>query len=244
MDITCVSDLHGFYPKLEGGDLLIIAGDLTARGTQEEFYDPDSGWEGDATFIGWLDMQNYEKIIIIAGNHDNFLKEKIEMPLSNIEYLCDSGTEFQGLKIWGSPWTLSFKGMNPKCKAFTCETEEDLAEKWKLIPDDIDILITHGPPYGILDKAIRHDCFCMSDPPKQMYEHVGSKSLGNSIEKIMPEMVLFGHIHEQGGKYVQKKGILYINGSVVDEGYRNVNRARRIIFDEEMPKMQRFKIIE
>lgn len=138
----------------------------------------------------------------------------------------------------------SIEGMNPHCKAFTVDTEEELAEKWAMIPDDIDILITHSTPYGILDEVKLEGQFKLSEPPLQMYEHVGSKSLMKGIEKVLPEMVIFGHIHEQGGKYVQKKGIFYINGSVVDERYQHVNRARRIIFDEKMPKMQRIKIVE
>src|SRR5690606_22101282 len=89
----------------------------------------------------------------------------------NIEYLCDSGTEFEGLKIWGSPWTKTFLNMNPHCKAFTCDTEEELAEKWDLIPANIDILITHSPPYSILDEINSTDDMI----------HVGSESLKNVV---------------------------------------------------------------
>lgn len=228
MKIDCISDLHGYLPKLEGGDLLIIAGDMTARDTEEEW----------GKFEHWLTEQNYEEKIIIAGNHDNFLNSMDEDEMwqhwcrVGVTYLCDSFTEFRGLKIWASPWSLWFHGINPKCKAFT-GSENDLQKKYDLIPnfpDFIDILITHGPPFGTLDECSNGS--------------VGSKSLMKCITKVLPEMVIFGHIHEQGGKYVQKEGVLYINGSIVDEKYRNVNPRRRIIFDEKMPKMQRIKRIE
>lgn len=225
MIIDCISDLHGHKPKLEGGDLLIIAGDLTARDTRAE-YD---------IFIDWLHQQDYLKKVVIAGNHDGLLmNNKIfnnNVFYSDIIYLQDSSFKCCGLNIWGSPWTKTFANMNPLCKAFTCDTKEELSEKWAMIPDDIDILITHSPTYGILDETVNGI-------------KAGSKSLMKVIEKVLPEVVIFGHIHEQGGKYVQKKGILYINGSIVDERYRHVNRARRIIFDEKMPKMQTIKIIE
>src|SRR5260370_12302474 len=159
MIIDVVSDLHGNFPKLEGGDLLIVAGDLTAK-------DDERGW---LDFENWIYEQKYKEKIIIAGNHDNFLQTidehrmwKYWEKIPNVTYLCDSGTEIlcypyldppnldnigvpykrKTIKVWGSPWTKTFEGMNPKCKAFTCDTEEELAEKWKLIPEDTDILIT------------------------------------------------------------------------------------------------------
>ena len=143
MIIDCISDLHGHYPHLEGGDLLIVAGDLTAKDTQAEYLH----------FFRWIAKLNYRKKILIAGNHDNWIEQN-DFPLQSIadfNYLCDSGTEFEGLKIWGSPWSLWFKGINPRCKAFT-GSEKDLEKKFKLIPDNIDILVTHSPPKGIFDK--------------------------------------------------------------------------------------------
>lgn len=212
--IDCISDLHGYYPKLEGGDILIVAGDLTARDTPDQFDE----------FFSWLSMQNYKKAVFIAGNHDNLLQKgcvpflELDKPYDiSIDYLCDSGTEFEGLKIWGSPWTLNFPGMNPHCKAFTVDTEEELAEKWKLIPEDTDILITHSPPYGILDKTIdgieagsssMHDVFCA---PNKNY---------------LFKLHVFGHIHEAYGKSNLGKRV---NASLVNEYYQPVNKPIRVI---------------
>lgn len=215
MKITCISDLHGYYPELPGGDLLIVAGDLTSR----------DGYKGYCDFNQWMikNSRKYKKSIIIAGNHDNGLlpgKFNVEL-LPTVVYLCDSGTEFEGLKIWGSPWTKTFKGMNPKCKAFTCETEEELAEKWGKFPFELDILITHSPPYGILDQVA-------SVPGvTRDLKSVGSTSLKNMIDFVKPRLHLFGHIHECAGwQYIRQNGIhdtLCINASHVNEYYKPVN---------------------
>lgn len=241
MIIDCISDLHGHYPKLEGGDLLIVAGDLTAR-------DDDFGY---AEFQKWFLSQKYKKKIFIGGNHDNQI-QNATFPLyidGFSEYLCDSGTEFalypplemmeegkiyerQKVKIWGSPWTLRFEGMNPHCMAFTCETEEELAEKWATIPDDIDILVTHSPPKFGLDKT-------------KNQKNVGSESLTNWVLAHHPRLHIFGHIHESYGmitcEEIQRLNIILfgninnklahttiVNASHVNERYEPVNRPIRI----------------
>ena len=211
MDITCIADLHGFRPELEGGDLLIVAGDLTKRDTFEEHLD---AWQ-------WLVNQSYKRIVLIAGNHDNFTQSHDGHGLithwgPRLTYLCDSGTEFEGLKIWGSPWTSAFEGMNPKCMAFTVDEEEELAAKWAWIPHDMDILITHSPPYGILDE-VESDEHCTS------YK-VGSRSLFAWLNYVgRPRLHVFGHIH--GGYGQLHDGTThFVNASLLDERYRPVNQ--------------------
>lgn len=212
MIIDCISDLHGFYPDLEGGDLLIIAGDLTATDTEKQYDD----------FWRWLCYQEYKKKVVIAGNHDAYLQFNPDFfdLCKDIDYLCDSGTEFQGLKIWGSPWTKTFQGMNPKCKAFTCDTEDELDEKWRLIPKDVDILITHSPPFLILDKT------CDG-------KNVGSTYLmDHYLRRPKPQLWVMGHIHEAYGKEgsCSKWGdSVYVNASHVNEHYQPVNKPIRII---------------
>lgn len=240
MIIDCISDLHGHYPELEGGDLLIVAGDLTARDTDKEHLE----------FIEWISYSQkyenkYKKVIYIAGNHDNFLYDKnrygkIKTPSEwNIEYLCDSGTTFRhwpvlklgiedgtildvkDYKIWGSPWTKTFPGMNQHCKAFTCDTEEELSEKWAKIPDDIDILITHGAPKMFLDQTC--DGY-----------NVGSSSLSVKLFDIQPRLHVYGHIHEAFGEFsisgINWKGeTKLINCSHVNEHYKPVNKPVRIV---------------
>jgi Icc-related predicted phosphoesterase len=245
MDITCISDLHGFYPILEGGDLLIVAGDLTARDEPKQYLQ----------FNDWLKEQDYKKKIVIGGNHDNCLQSGIIVfvnPLlaqsmipiygPDVTYLCDSGTEFEyeeqedtkwgpkmtstKLKIWGSPWTKTFEVMNPKCKAFTVDTEEELASKFSLIPDDVDILVTHSPPIGVLDRTIDN-------------RFVGSISLSAQLGFLNNLKIhVFGHIHESHGNmeppaylpnYFDVCKHYSINASHVNERYQPVNKPVRVI---------------
>lgn len=211
MIVDCISDLHGFYPELKGGDLLILAGDYTARDTFSEF----------EQFYKWLIDQNYKRKIFIAGNHDNTLFKFAKAPVLNlpgIQYLYDNGTEFEGFKIWGSPWTKGFCGMNPNHKAFTLDSEEELKKKWALIPDDVDILITHSPPYGILDRINRNN-------------HVGSKSLQMELfTRLKPKLLVCGHIHESYGK-AHPGGIVekVINASHINGVFDPVNPPIRLI---------------
>jgi Icc-related predicted phosphoesterase len=218
ISITAVSDLHGFLPQLEGGDLLIIAGDLTAR-------DDDAGY---LKFYSWLHKQNYKRFIVIAGNHDNLIQkgETFIDSLDQTSYLCDSGTEFEGLKIWGSPWTKSFPGMNPKAKAFTVDTERELAEKWALIPADMDILVTHSPPWGVLDR-------CDFSEGEFSAFHAGSIALADSVLRMKPPLKLWvwGHIHESYGRdgVIRGMNCIMVNASHVNERYEPVNKPIRII---------------
>ena len=212
--------------------MLIVAGDLTARDREVEL---------DA-FDCWLHEQPYKKKIFIAGNHDGLLVgEKPQVyrmrfhnkltedtkSFERFEYLCDSGTEFEGLKIWGSPWTKTFPGMNPHCMAFTCETEEELASKFSLIPEDTDILICHSPMWGL------------HDGPDAETRYGSTSLLRRHVSHHLNHLKLFvcGHIHEGYGVYdireAQKQlgdpiGTVHVNASIMDEYYRPVNKPIRI----------------
>jgi Icc-related predicted phosphoesterase len=228
MIIDCVADLHGYYPELEGGDLLVIAGDLTAGDTIDEYLE----------FSDWLTLQKYERKIIIAGNHDNLAQEGIDVELGYVKiarvvpilsdkavYLCDSGTEFEGLKIWGSPWTPWFHGVNPRCNAFMLH-EGRLEAKFELIPDDTDILVTHGPAFGILDTVKRINFDDRDD------SRAGSRSLSKYVFKHTCQqrsfLHVFGHIHESYGK-IRIGAADFVNCSHVNECYEPVNKPIRII---------------
>jgi predicted phosphohydrolase len=235
MKITCISDLHGHEPELPGGDLLLLPGDVLRNSTPKQV----------SKFFSWLKRQNYSKKVVIGGNHDYFfmsgcpmnqkeaddLKElqtdliaQGEIEAEDFEYLCDSGTEFMGMKIWGSPWTSRFVGMNFRCCAFTVPNDDFLVPHWNMIPEETDILITHSPPYGILDDTMRGE-FC------------GSISLKNKIIKLQQlKLHAFGHIHEQGGKrlYMRRAGygvennIHLINAAYCDLYYQPKNPIMEI----------------
>lgn len=211
MIIDCISDLHGCKPALQGGDLLIVAGDLTARDKVTEHL----------AFSGWLGHQKYEKIVLIAGNHDGMMTDWKPFDQDNISYLQDSGTEYKGLKIWGSPWTPTFLNWH-----FMKDRGAPIKEKWDLIPNDIDILITHGPPYGVLDKvnlSSRGDKFKLA----------GCEELRLALERVKPKLHVFGHIHSEGGKQLlfkhQGPNTICVNAAIMDEDYNPVNKPIRII---------------
>lgn len=225
MKIDCISDLHGEFPKLDGGDLLIVAGDLTSNDTPKQLIQ----------FLEWIESQKYDRLIFIGGNHDNLLQEWCTTEQSDNmmsydefhkwEYICDSGTEFEGLKIWGSPWTKTFLGINPHCKAFTKDTDEELNEKWKLIPDDIDILITHSPPHGIFD-TIYNRPFRKNPIPFE----AGSVSLRNHVMgRINPKLHVFGHIHQWGGRMLDTCTTKFVNASLMNNDYEFVNDPVTVI---------------
>jgi Icc-related predicted phosphoesterase len=205
--IDCIADLHGHYPKLDEGDLLIVAGDIAAHGLADEYL----------TFISWISRQKYEKKIWISGNHDNYLiGSKIIRYVDDpsVEYLCDSVTIFRDLLIWGSPWTLSFKELNPHCAAFT-GSEAVMRKKFIQKPKGIDILVTHGPPYSVLDLNVYGD-------------RCGSKELSRIVKEDPPGLHVFGHIHEAHGQ--EEIGeTLFVNCSIMNERYQPIYSPTRVI---------------
>jgi len=203
MKIICISDTHGQHHdlKLPHGDILLHAGDISMRGRIHEVTD----------FLQWFSQQPHPNKIFIAGNHDFLFeketKENIDNLIpKNIIYLNDSGTTINGINIWGSPITPWFYDW-----AFNRERGDDIRKHWEKIPLNTDILITHGPPFGILDKTKRG-------------ELVGCKDILPFIGKIKPRLHVFGHIHEEYGMR-KIDGTVFVNASVLDERYGMVNRA-------------------
>jgi Icc-related predicted phosphoesterase len=208
MLIDCISDLHGFLPDLNGGDILLIAGDLTGRDTKQEY----------EQFVSWLGKQPYRCKVVIAGNHDGLIEKgivKIGADEHNIHYLCDSSLEFEGVKIWGSPYTPTFFRWH-----FMRDRGADIKKHWDLIPSNIDILVTHGPPQSILDENDHH-------------LHVGCEDLRKAVQdQVRPRLHCFGHIHEEGGKITKIDGTTYANCSFVNVDYQPVNSAIRLVFED------------
>lgn len=206
--IVLLSDTHNCNEQISvpDGDILIHAGDATNRGEQYEVEE----------FLVWFSRLPHKYKIFVAGNHDWLYETqnrfaRILTAKFNIEYLQDSSTEIEGLKIYGSPWQPRFFDW-----AFNLNRGSELAEKWKLIPDDIDVLITHGPPNGILD-AVSRGAFV---------ENTGCEELIKRIEEIAAfgklKIHVFGHIHCGYGE-AEKFGIRFVNASNCDEDYLPTN---------------------
>lgn len=200
--ITAISDTHLAQPILPGGDILIHAGDVSYQGRAEELLE----------FNTWLAKQPYEYKVLIAGNHD-FMFEKNPglaktLVTAPTHYLENNLVTIKGIKIWGSPITPEF------CHwAFNRDRGPQINHYWAQIPEGVDIIVTHGPPMGILD--------VVEDNPG-MYEHVGCKDLLHHIRRVNPKYHIFGHIHEGYGQET-KDGTTFINCSIMNEHYQPVN---------------------
>lgn len=202
MKIVCLSDTHNCNEQIEvpNGDILIHAGDATIRGTIPEIEE----------FNDWFANLPHKIKIFVAGNHDwlfetnnSYARKLLD---GSIIYLQDSSVEIEGLKIYGSPWQPRFFDW-----AFNLMRGEELAEKWKLIPLDTDILITHGPPNGILDEV----------PRKYWIENTGCEELIKKVEELAQnnlKLHIFGHIHCGYGQ-TERFGVKFVNASNCDEEY-------------------------
>ena len=207
MKVVAISDTHGKHHGLHlpKGNLLIHAGDVSRVGKEEEVRD----------FLGWFAGQDFEHKVFIAGNHDYFFERFPESYIRHIipdgiTYLNDSGVEIEGIKIWGSPIQPWFYDW-----AFNRRRGPDIDRHWQLIPDGTDILITHGPAHGTLDRTVSGDL-------------AGCEDLLLRIEKTKPRFHIAGHIHEAYGK--ERRGwTTFINASVLNLRYELVNAP--VVFD-------------
>lgn len=203
---------------------MLIAGDVVIdnyKPDATEFWDrqAQAAWMRDefATWLGYLD---YDYIIGIAGNHDFVLQGKIALEMPWI-YLNDTSIEIDGLKIHGSPMTPTFGGW-----AFM-KPDSELPEHWDKIPEDVDVLVTHGPAYGYGDLTKAYtDSWGYTDPAR----HVGSSSLRWRLDNGFPNLKLhvFGHIHPANG-VDEVDGRIYANVSHVNDQYKPANHAK--VFD-------------
>lgn len=199
MKIGITSDFHGYLPEeVPECDLLLIAGDI---GLGEAFGHSVPLLLTD--LAKWIEKQPMP-IVAVAGNHDFNPDALRSLPW---HYLQDESEEICGMKIWGSPWSNPFF---PEHWAFNM-TEEKQAVILAQIPNDTDIIISHGPPYGSCDLTSGFG----GNPP----QHVGSFSLRKRMEELPNlKLVACGHIHPAYGR----EGIV-VNGCLVDNKYRVAN---------------------
>lgn len=199
--LVLLSDTHGFHNQVNvpSGDILVHAGDFMNSGTRIEEL---------TSFTSWWNIQPHPVKILIAGNHDILVErcpDILKHHLYGTDYLCDSGTEYFGLKFWGSPYQPRFCDW-----AFNEDRGDAIKKHWDLIPDNTDVLITHGPPYGILDK---------STPAGP---HLGCDDLWDAVKRVKPKIHVFGHIHGGAGQ-TDIFHTWFINASQTDESYRLIH---------------------
>ncbi len=207
MKLVLISDTHGNHQRLPlpDGDVLLHTGDISKRGSEFEVQ----------LFLEWFAEQDFEHKIFIAGNHDFFFEQESSEKVATmipegVTYLNDSGVTIDGIKFWGSPVQPRFFDW-----AFNRDRGTDIDRHWQLIPSDVDVLLTHGPPHGILDRTA--DGF-----------EAGCEMLRKRIREVKPKLSVFGHIHEAYGKH-EIEGTVFVNASVLNLRYELVNEA--ILFE-------------
>ena len=201
--IVCLSDTHLRDVAVPPGDVLVHAGDFTMGGSLREI----------ERFAAWIGALPHRYKIVIAGNHDfGFERHPHEARdrLDGVTYLEDQGVEVEGLRIWGSPWQPRFRDW-----AFNLDRGAPLREKWERIPPGTDLLVTHGPPAGILDRTVSG-------------QEVGCADLRDVVFGIRPRLHVFGHIHEGFG-VLERDGTTFANASICTVGYEPRNPC--LVFD-------------
>lgn len=195
MKIVALSDTHGCYENLSvpDGDVLVHTGDACFNGTNRYQFE---------NFMKWMSNQNFRHKIYVPGNHDGVIEHDIDTARKQfkkygISLLVDEKIEIDGKTFYGSPWTPTFLDWY-----FMKDRGEDIEKVWNLVPDNIDVLLTHGPPYGVLDRVLEGS-------------HQGCEQLLNKVNEVKPKLHIFGHIHEGRG-FVEKNGIHFYNVSVID----------------------------
>lgn len=202
MRLVCISDTHGDHAQLivPDGDVLVHAGDATAHGTRADFRE----------FLAWFGAQPHRHRVLVAGNHDRFAEVEPDearrmAEAAGVVWLNDTGVEIDGVRFWGSPITLRFHDWS-----FMRDPGEDIDRHWRMIPNGTDVLITHGPPHGILDEVVREN---------GSSDNTGCPSLLERVRDVRPRLHIFGHIHECRGDVSQDE-TRFLNVSTMDQSYR------------------------
>ena len=185
MKVWVISDMHNQYRKLKvpkGIDFCICSGDATNHKSQAINYNEV------LDFFDWIKGLPFD-VIMTPGNHDTSMqasKKFMDIP-SNLMLLKHEFVKYKGLNIFGSPYTPSF-GVN---WAFNVKRQR-IDNYWKEIPKGLDILITHGPPKGIMD---------YTKYKREKITSVGDNSLLRHIVDKRPRYHIFGHLHDEKGIY-------------------------------------------
>jgi Icc-related predicted phosphoesterase len=219
MKLVCISDIHNKHKTITmpDGDVAICTGDISSRGY----------WHELKSFVKWFGALPHKKKILVCGNHDigaevEFKEEFVELCEENgVILLNDSGVEIDGVKFWGSPvtprfgygwaWNRDVEDNRTKSEIANYMPNNPIQKHWDLIPNDTNVLLTHGPPRGILDL-----CFYGGD-------RAGCPRLLDKVLEIKPKVHVFGHIHEQYGLDTFE-GTAFVNASICTLQYTPNNK--------------------
>lgn len=222
MKILATSDLHGVLPKIEPCDLLLIGGDICPDYLSTRFSSESRTIKGEPQqkdwlerkFAPWLELVPAKHIVGIAGNHDFVFDSPIGIPDMAWTYLQDEAVEVEGIKIYGTPWVPNLK--------FWAFYGEDGHKHFDKIPEDTDILLSHGPMYGYGDSVPGYDGV----------DHVGDIKLYDAAVRVQPRAFICGHIHEGYGHYRHNHVELGVfNVAHNNEFYDPINPVMEISWD-------------
>lgn len=234
--IAGMSDIHGMYAKEKDppnsgefeseivyppADILCVAGDILKNyiyGAKQDGLIQLGELAVFNRFLGWLKKEGiYKEIVVVAGNHDYTFQQcpkEARAILTNAIYLEDSGADIMGLKFWGSPWQPHFFDWAFNFPQSFPASKHHAEGTWAMIPDDTDVLVTHGPPYGILDMTYRG-------------QEVGCPYLHRRVCELSLRLHIFGHIHYSYGTRVVggfgPKPTTFMNAAVCGEDYKPTN---------------------
>lgn len=189
--IACVRDTHELHAELDvpDADILVHAGDYTMFSRSAAAI---------LDFNDWLGDLPHRHRVVIPGNHEFYLANDPSRRslITNATTLINESVTIMGLRIWGSLVT-PLTGA-----AFGLCSPNDRARLYATIPDAVDIIVSHGPPFGILDR------------PLGARDHAGCRELLRALHRLTPKMVICGHIHGAQG-LLEKDGTLFVNAAMM-----------------------------
>jgi Icc-related predicted phosphoesterase len=223
MKIWHISDTHSNHDLLaipENIDAVIHSGDAS------NWKDPYRNEPELRAFIDWFAALPIPIKVFVPGNHDTSLEKGLitrDMIESlGIRLLLTEEQEIGGFRFWGSPFV-------PRYGDWSFMKDRGTINRvWETIPDGIDVIVTHGPPYGVLDATIRRD---------HQYDLCGDSALFKAVSRVHPKLMCFGHIHScgdirnSGTRTVHGKRTIFSNGSCCDDGKWGVITSHGNVID-------------
>ena len=218
--VAAISDIHGYFPIIEEpADILLIAGDISPLEIQ--FNKPKMKIWLETEFAYWIKSLPVDRVFLIAGNHDSYLESISKTNILALQQACVKLTYLKNevcdyVDSYGQVWTIFG---TPYCHIFGnwpfMRSEEYMTEKFKQIPDEVDIIISHDPPFAAGDVDV------ILEAPQhrfeRMFTHLGNDPLRDRIEKVNYKLLVCGHIH--GGSHDFNEEWKSVNVSYLNEYY-------------------------